>query len=196
MMLHETYVSGQHADALIQLAALPGSASAGRRFIRTILQIRGVSEFEDAALLCTSELVTNAVIAELAEGPTGSVQFTPSGVIILCTAITEFQLRIEVWDTSAELPTPRSAGEDEEHGRGLALVSAICDRWGCDLLAGSHARGPRKVTWCEWDRIKPSPSPARPPDAPKIPLRVTQERAATDEVHPACRAGRATSVQS
>jgi anti-sigma regulatory factor (Ser/Thr protein kinase) len=144
---------------LIQLAARPDSASAGRRFIKTILQVRGVSEFEDAVLLCTSELVTNAINAELADEPPGKAQVPPGAAVVLCMEITEPQLRIEVWDTSPELPALRNAGEDEEHGRGLAPVDAICDRWGCDLLFGSHARGPCKVTWCEWDRAV---SPTRP----------------------------------
>lgn len=159
MMPRELHVSVQRADALIQLAALPNSASAGRRFIKTILQIRGVSEFEDAVLLCTSELVTNAINAELADEPLGNAQVPPGAAVVLCMEITEHQLRIEVWDTSPELPAPRNAGQDEEHGRGLALVDAVCDRWGCDLLSGSHARGPCKVTWCEWDRVVSPPRP-------------------------------------
>lgn len=158
MMLQDQSVPYERADALIRLDALSGAASTGRRFIKVILQLRGVSDLEDDALLCTSELVTNAVRAvRHVDEPVGMAPGLLDGVVILCTAITERRLRIEVWDSSAEKPIPRSAGEDEEHGRGLALVSAVCDRWGCDLLFGSHARGPCKVTWCEWDRVVPLP---------------------------------------
>ena len=188
MMLHELHVATRHADALIQLAALPSAASAGRRFIRTVLQIQSVSEFEDAALLCTSELVTNAINAEMADELVDGAQVPLCGIVVLCAEITEHHLRIEVWDTSAELPAPRRAGEDEEHGRGLTLVSAACDRWGWELLAGSHARGPCKVTWCEWDRLLPDSDHVRPLDAPNS-LPVPDRQTASDDMYPARHAG-------
>ena len=162
MMLQDQSMPYEHADALIRLAALPSAASAGRRFMRTVLQLQDASEFEDDALLCTSELVTNAVTATgLVEERAGSRPSVSDGAVVLCAAVNERQLRIEVWDVSPELPVPRGATEDEEHGRGLALIGAVCDRWGCDLLAREHAGGPCKVTWCEWDRVVPCEASTR-----------------------------------
>ena len=140
-MLHDLRIPSHRADAVIQLAALPSAASAGRRFVKAVLQIRGVSEFEDVASLCTSELVTNAVDAT-------------DGLVVLCIAITECQVRIEVWDTSLGMPTPRVARPGDVRGRGLVLVAATSDRWGSDPVADVHACGLCKVTWCEWDRVR------------------------------------------
>jgi anti-sigma regulatory factor (Ser/Thr protein kinase) len=163
-MLHDLRVPSGNADALIQLPALPSAASAGRRFVKAVLQIRGVSELEDVALLCTSELVTNAVKAtDVVDDPIGSAPETSGVNVCLCVAITKRQIRIEVWDTSSSRPVPRDAGADDECGRGLALVDAVSDRWGSDPLDEAHARGPCKVTWCEWDRAALHPSSTRFP---------------------------------
>lgn len=164
MTLQDQHIPYEHADALIRLAALPSAVSTGRRFIQAVLQLRDVPEFEDDALLCTSEMVTNAVNAtghldQFVVPLPGAVE----GDVVLCAAITEYRLRIEVWDISLDLPAPRSAEDDEEDGRGLALIDSVCDRWGSDLLAGSQARGPCKVTWCEWDRGAPKHEPTTLP---------------------------------
>jgi hypothetical protein len=185
MEFHDSLITSQHADAMIALPALPGSACAGRRFIKTVLAIREVYELEDDALLCTSELVTNSVAA--------TASMSPASIVVLCTSITERKLRIEVWDDSASLPALRRPTDEEEHGRGLVLVSTVCDRWGSDLLAGSHARGPCKVTWCEWDRVGPSRVPAGLPPASNA--RAVEQPTPTAEVHSAHCAGRATAVR-
>jgi anti-sigma regulatory factor (Ser/Thr protein kinase) len=195
MMLQEQSAPYGHADALIRLAALPSAVSMGRRFIKAVLQLRGITELEDDALLCTSELVTNAINATShVDLLAGSAPDASGGDVVLCAAITERRLRIEVWDISTELPAPRGAGDDEENGRGLALVGAVCDRWGSELLTGSQARGPCKVTWCEWDRAVPNRKLTRLPDTSKV--HAADQRTTTAEVHPARHAGRATAAQS
>jgi len=195
MMLQKQSEPYGHADALIRLAALPGAVSIGRRFIKAILQIRDIAELEDDALLCTSELVTNAINATShVDPPAEPTSDGSDGDVVLCTAITERQVRIEVWDISTQLPAPRGAGDDEENGRGLALVGALCDRWGSELLIRSQVRGPCKVTWCEWDRAAPSHQPTTLPDPSN--LHATDQRTTTAEVHPAHHTGRATAVQS
>lgn len=52
------------------------------------------------------------------------------------------QLLIEVWDPADGKPEPRDAGPDDESGRGLAIVEALCEQFGCDPL-----RTGGKVTW-------------------------------------------------
>lgn len=46
------------------------------------------------------------------------------------------------------LPELSHAGEEDESGRGLFLVEAVADRWGCDLQSsGGWLRG--KEVWAE-----------------------------------------------
>jgi hypothetical protein len=53
-------------------------------------------------------------------------------------------LVIEVWDHSPLDLEPREAGADAECGRGLMVVAALSDRWGCERTG--HRR---KVVWAE-----------------------------------------------
>jgi hypothetical protein len=41
------------------------------------------------------------------------------------------------------VPAPRSAGRDDEHGRGLLLVDRLANRWGVD------SQPPGKRVWFE-----------------------------------------------
>lgn len=109
---------------------------------------------EDAALV-VSELATNAVLH-------ARTSFMVA-VSRLGTGV-----RVEVFDRNAVLPEA-AAGRPEDllairsmTGRGLPLVAAISDRWGCDL------RGKGKVVWAEIGtgrlRVDASPSPTFPPE--------------------------------
>jgi hypothetical protein len=52
---------------------------------------------------------------------------------------------IEVWDVIAGAPVTEQAGPDDESGRGLVLVEAVCDRWSWQNVPG----WPGKVVWAE-----------------------------------------------
>jgi len=54
-------------------------------------------------------------------------------------------LRLEVADANNCRPTPRQTSPDDEGGRGLALVQALAERWGC--CPRLHGIG--KATWVE-----------------------------------------------
>jgi len=49
----------------------------------------------------------------------------------------------EVLDDSAALPRLRHAGDDDERGRGLQVVSQLAERWGARRTPAG------KVVWCE-----------------------------------------------
>lgn len=55
------------------------------------------------------------------------------------------RLRVEVADACDGRPRAGEAAAEDEHGRGLALVGALSDRWGC--CPRLHGIG--KATWAE-----------------------------------------------
>lgn len=114
---------------VLELAPEPESVPLARRFVRTRLAGH-LEDVVDAAEMCGSELVTNAVLH----------------------ARTDFQLRVdddgdivrlEVRDRSTLLPrrlvhTVRSAT-----GRGMELIGHLAESWGVDLLEDGA-----KIVWC------------------------------------------------
>ena len=88
--------------------------------------------YADAGQLVLNELVSNA----LAYG-------TPRDRLVLVRfEVDSSWLRIEVHDASAVAPVRRSAGSDEECGRGLELVNSLADKWGY-----GPREGVGKVVW-------------------------------------------------
>ncbi|MEV0222348.1 ATP-binding protein [Streptomyces sp. NPDC050704] len=117
----------------LPFVAEPEEVAGLRRIMRLHLELWGLPEVIDAAQLCVSELVSN-VITHVGLG-------TPT---TLTVAMNGTHLRIEIHDPdSRALPTLLSPDLDAETGRGMALIGAVADRWGVQLLAD------RKVTWCE-----------------------------------------------
>jgi anti-sigma regulatory factor (Ser/Thr protein kinase) len=110
------------------------SVAQARKALRRQLQVwRIKGELADSAELLLSELVTNAVQAQGSGAPDVGVRFAWSGD----------RLRLEVRDASDALPVINDAEEDEECGRGLALVDALASGWGVD-------RGDTgKIVWAE-----------------------------------------------
>jgi anti-sigma regulatory factor (Ser/Thr protein kinase) len=80
----------------------------------------------DDAVLCLSELVTNAVHAGCS-------------ALHLRLAVDEESVRLYVRDDAPGLPTPQQAGSTEGRGRGLKLVEALSRRWGVDPDAKGKA---------------------------------------------------------
>jgi anti-sigma regulatory factor (Ser/Thr protein kinase) len=79
---------------------------------------------EDAvvtATLLTSELITNA----LRHG---------TGEITIRVTRSAHEVRIAVADGSKHDPLARTAGHDDEGGRGLAIVDALASSWGVERL--------------------------------------------------------------
>ncbi|MGP4002588.1 ATP-binding protein [Streptomyces sp. 8N706] len=108
-----------------------------RAVLRTQLAAWDVAgETADTACLLLSELMTNAhTHARVPRGREIGVRF----------ARYDGLLRVEVADASVQRPTPRTPSADEEHGRGLALVAALAERWG--VCPRRHGIG--KAVWAE-----------------------------------------------
>ena len=99
------------------------SARRARLLVRTACDTWHLPELADAASLVISELVSNAV--------------AHSGSRVMRVTVSRpapDRVRLSVVDRSHAKPAQRTASEDDEHGRGLALVDAVSDRWGTDPL--------------------------------------------------------------
>lgn len=120
-----------------QLPHRPRSAGRARSLLRAQLaewKIDG--EIGDRAELLLSELISNSI--RHAQAPAGR----EIGVRV---ATYEGHLRVEVADANNTRPVRREAAAEDECGRGLGLVEALSERWGC--CPRRHGIG--KATWAE-----------------------------------------------
>jgi anti-sigma regulatory factor (Ser/Thr protein kinase) len=145
--------------------ATPDQVPRARGFLAALLD---GSPLADDALLCLSELVTNAI--------QHSHSARPGGHFTVSTTITPHTLRVEVHDeggpwqaqpaaAAATRPEPAGCGNDAEpgsgpvgqRGRGLMIVAALA-RWGITSgVTGGITRDgtcPRAV----WFELPPGPS--------------------------------------
>jgi anti-sigma regulatory factor (Ser/Thr protein kinase) len=85
-----------------------------------------------------SELVTNAVEAAVKARP----ESRPAPVPVRLWLASDLDaILVRVWDSSPEMPEPSHTGPDDERGRGLVLVAALCRAWGI------YGKGSGKVIW-------------------------------------------------
>ncbi|WP_432034137.1 ATP-binding protein [Streptomyces antibioticus] len=120
-----------------ELAAHPGSPAQARRLARTRLTGWAVCEDTcDTAALVISELVTNAIV------------HTDSDVVVCELYDGDDLVRISVRDEGCAPgePHPTPQRPEEEHGRGLLLVAAVCHAWG----AQEHGAG--LLVWADVPR--------------------------------------------
>jgi len=102
----------------VRLAASPAAAGEARSQVRTAIRDWGVPVDPDAAVLLTSELVTNAITHEAGE------------TITLGIRCLRGRLRVDVYDTSRSFPVVSVAQGDAQTGRGLMLVATLAAEWG------------------------------------------------------------------
>ncbi|MFE0187158.1 SpoIIE family protein phosphatase [Streptomyces sp. NPDC058989] len=114
--------------------AEPRRIAEARRQVRDVLHDWADADQVDSAVLMVSEVVTNVLmhtdgdallVAEIS-GPRGARR-----------------IRVDVSDSSDELPHRRSPGELASSGRGLVLLELLAGAWGVD------PRGDGKSTWFE-----------------------------------------------
>lgn len=125
-----------------ELAAHPGSPAQARRLTRARLTHWSVCEDTcDSAALVVSELVTNAIV------------HTASRRVVCELLDGEDLVRIAVRDEGCAPgePHPSPQRPEEEHGRGLLLVDALCHAW------GAHEHGPGLLVWAELPRKADAP---------------------------------------
>ncbi|MBD0841173.1 SpoIIE family protein phosphatase [Streptomyces sp. TRM68416] len=114
--------------------AEPERVAIGRQQLRELLHDWASPDQVDSAVLLLSEMLTNVLVhtdadalllAEVHSGPDGR------------------RMRVEVTDTSDDLPHKRRPGELASSGRGLMLIELLADAWGVD------PRGEGKSIWFE-----------------------------------------------
>lgn len=134
-----------YESAGIEIGPDPGDVARARRFLAEHCRMWGWEELVSDAELVASELVTNALVH------TGTR-------CELCVGVSASALRLQVIDGNPAVPDLRVAGDSDEGGRGLVLVSALSTAWGTESL---HRRG--KVVWAELRRSPSAPSTERLP---------------------------------
>jgi len=111
--------------------ATPPHARAARRFLSRILD---GSPAADEAILCLSELATNAMIH--------SHSSQPGGHFTVRAEIREGdRLRVEVQDQGGSW-TRHPTGHDAPHGRGLLILARLASDWG--------RSGDSQAGWTVW----------------------------------------------
>ncbi|MGA5560222.1 SpoIIE family protein phosphatase [Streptomyces platensis] len=114
--------------------AEPERIAEARRQVRDVLHDWADPDQVDSAVLMVSEMVTNVLLHT-------------DGDALLVAEITgergARRIRVDVADSSDELPHRRSPGELASSGRGLMLLELLAGAWGVD------PRGDGKSTWFE-----------------------------------------------
>jgi hypothetical protein len=163
-----------YRESRITLAAVVTAVSCSRWYVRLMLQHWGLTAVVDTAELLTSELVTNAVRATGVLDPKADPTEL-RGVSLIRIQVTAFEgsVFLAVWDSDPTMPLIEAHDMDDEHGRGLLLVSALSRRWS----AYPSPQG-GKVVWCEIEL----PSPTTAAGLPNRRRRACSPRPAADVI--------------
>lgn len=125
----------------------PRTAGRARRFLTRHLELWGSRHLIESAELIASELVANAV----RHGTAGSLRL----LVALCGDV----LTLTVSNRTPYVPLPPAElpGDNEESGRGLALVELLSIRWGHRPVGGVAANGTE--VWAELAVAVPEVAP-------------------------------------
>jgi anti-sigma regulatory factor (Ser/Thr protein kinase) len=126
------------------LSCGPGAPLSARTWVRGLLDAgiptgADAGEIAESAVLCVSELVTNAHQAGC------------TAMSLTCT-VDPRVLRLSVVDNAPGLPRTGAAPKPSDvRGRGLHLIAALSSSWGVVPAAGG------KETWVEFELGTPTP---------------------------------------
>jgi anti-sigma regulatory factor (Ser/Thr protein kinase) len=122
--------------SFLELAALPSAAACARLHAKHLLWEWGLDKLSDDVELIVSELVTNSLhaVEDTERGLLGRSAIVPC--IELSLSSDKEQVLIEVWDGNPRMPAAQAVETEgipslDEGGRGLTLVEALSERWGC-----------------------------------------------------------------
>lgn len=132
-------------SSCLPLGALPTAVACARLHARAVLAEWGLASASESAELIVSELVTNAVQISARTQDHRHEGGLGVPVVIVRLAADHDRVLIEVWDCVAGGPLVGPGRLDDESGRGLLLVEALCDRWSWQPARGWAG----KVVWAE-----------------------------------------------
>ena len=133
----------------------PGSVRAARDFTVSTLLRWGMAERSQDIAIVVSELLTNALRHAL-PGPGGT---RPRQPIRLGLLQPESCVLCAVADPSKAAPAPRTPGSLAETSRGLHIICALSDQWGCTT--------PSETGKVVWALFRPRPDAAVPGPVPE-----------------------------
>ncbi len=123
-----------------QSVVLPGqrqSVAVGRHWVLSCASGHGLTGVLGQVIeLLSSELLTNAVLHGADGGP-----------VALALRVSTTAVRISVSDAAQQAPVVMHSDPSDLHGRGMAIVEAMSQRWGVE----NHDEG-GKTVWFELDR--------------------------------------------
>jgi anti-sigma regulatory factor (Ser/Thr protein kinase) len=125
------------------------SSAIARSQVVSLVESWASDELVRILRLLVSEVVTNAIVHG---GP---------GIHLEVAAIMARTVRVEVFDTSLELPQVQTPPPGGVSGRGLQLVETLADRW------GARRRADGKVVWFELRENTSEPRQLSPTGAPR-----------------------------
>ena len=117
-------MAGASVLGRLTIPGRPDQVREARRFVAKAISGRQLARrLADAAVLLTSEVVTNAVVH--------SNSRRPGGTVTIVLAEMAGGVRIEVCDGGSDLSAPVVKGDPyTSEGHGLLLVQALADQWG------------------------------------------------------------------
>jgi anti-sigma regulatory factor (Ser/Thr protein kinase) len=128
------------ADFSLTFPPEPHWVRSARDVMRTALEPLFPSDHEliETATLLTSEAVTNAVVASL-----GGAAPTPVALHAEWNGAGAVRVLVRDMAPGDPLIPVRTPDPEDEHGRGLLLISLLATEWGICR----HVPGPGKVVW-------------------------------------------------
>ena len=139
------------------LGADPGSVRTARDFTVATLRRWGTAHSSQDIAIVVSEMVTNALRHALP----GSGHTRPRRPVRLGLLQQGPWVLCAVADPGTAVPVPRAPGSLDETGRGLQMICAFSDLWGCTTPSQAG-----KVVWALFYPRQAPPSPARYPSRP------------------------------
>jgi hypothetical protein len=136
----QEWLAGLPRRSRLELGAYETAPRTARGHIARVLEEWALPEFGDVVALIATELITNSVL-ETAKYSWAALPHTPP--VRLWLRGGSPGVAILVWDAVAATPVPRTAGEDDESGRGLAIVADLSAA--CGFYHAAEPGG--KVTW-------------------------------------------------
>jgi hypothetical protein len=136
---HDGWLAAFPHRSFLELGAYRPAAGSARGHARNVLGEWGLGDFSDAVLHVVSELITNSVTATEQVAWEGGRPPVRMWLLGGPGAGGGGEVLVMVWDAVDREPAPRIAGDQEESGRGLAIVECLSGRqWDWYLPGPPH----------------------------------------------------------